>query len=357
MKPWTWRHAIIKSPLPPTTRHVLLTLSCHLNDLGEDCFPSTAMLATETGLTERSVCTHLALAAEQGWFVVRKHGYGKQKWARHEYFPRIPEGFELPDREQGTEGRSVPSKKGLNKKALKDVQCPVDKGTEAGSVPSEKALNVVPEGTEPNDRKALKEVQSNTAVNPSNKAAAREAENDAAAAAQKISTSTPGPERELSDFLVALERARGKSLSINRTRDRVHVLTWVGNGVTLDRLREAHSLAVAARTRDGDERPTYVGFIATFFDAGSSQGSAPTVTEWWLDGPATEAHGPTLGLRAKNLEESLPHYRVLVAKAAGKGPWIDFVLKHAEQTRSPKFYEWVRAEIGPALLPVDDYPS
>jgi hypothetical protein len=79
--------------------------------------------------------------------------------------------------------------------------------------------------------------------------------------------------------------------------------------------------------------------------------------EWWLEGPATEAYGPQIGLRAKHPDEPLPHYRVLVAKAAGKGPWIDYVLKHAEKSGSQKFYEWVRAQLGDGLLPSDDYAS
>lgn len=111
MKPWTWRHAIINSPLPPTTRHVLLTLSCHVNDAGEPAYPSTALLAAETGLSERAVVTHLQSAAALGWLIVQKHGYGGQKWARNQYYPRVPDGFELPDRDaRGTEAGSVPSK-------------------------------------------------------------------------------------------------------------------------------------------------------------------------------------------------------------------------------------------------------
>lgn len=128
MNSYTWRAGIIKSDLLSTTRHVLLTLSCHVNDAGESAYPSTALLAKETGLSERSVITHLSIAKDLGWLEVRKHGLSGQSWARNEYYPRFP------DDKKGTEPLSPPCKK----------------GTESLS-----------EGTEPDDKKALNDVQSN----------------------------------------------------------------------------------------------------------------------------------------------------------------------------------------------------
>jgi hypothetical protein len=160
MKPYTWRAAILKSDLPPTTRHVLLTLSCYINDVGQSAYPSTKTLTADTGLSERSVITHLQLAKERGWLKVAKHGFGGQKWAHHEYFPCCPEvDYDEIPAEKGTEPPSAAPEKALN------------------VVP--KALNLLPKGTEPNDKKALKEVQSNSPVelskelsNKSNKATA-----------------------------------------------------------------------------------------------------------------------------------------------------------------------------------------
>ncbi len=120
-KAWSWRHAIIKSELPATTRHVLLTLSCYMNELGEGCYPTTKTLASATGLSERAICTHLDKAHTTGWLGRKRHGFAGQKWANHEYEPSFPE----------------------------------EKGTERGSVRT-------CEGAEPNDTKALNEVQSNS---------------------------------------------------------------------------------------------------------------------------------------------------------------------------------------------------
>lgn len=142
---WSWRQVVISSSLPATTRHVLLTLACFMNDLGGGCYPTTKQLAAATGLSERAVCTHLDIAEATGWIAISQHGLRGQKWKNNQYQASWPEG----------------------------------EGTERASMPSEvKALNVVPKGTERRSQKALNVVQSNSPNNPSNKqerAGAREA--------------------------------------------------------------------------------------------------------------------------------------------------------------------------------------
>jgi len=120
---WTWRHAILEAKLPATTKHVLLTISCFMNDVGEGCYRTTKELAQFTGLSERAVCTHVENAVKLGWLKKSQHGFRGQKWKRHEYEPLWP------------------------------------KGTEPGSAASKKALNGMQEGAEPDDKKALKQVQ------------------------------------------------------------------------------------------------------------------------------------------------------------------------------------------------------
>lgn len=122
---WSWRNAILKSDLSATTKHVLLVISCHMNDMGEGCYPSTRRISELASLSERSVCTHIDAAAEASWLQVVRHGFDGQKWARHEYRPLWPEG------------------------------------TEIASVPSDKGAEPHAEGTEPSDKKALNDVQCN----------------------------------------------------------------------------------------------------------------------------------------------------------------------------------------------------
>jgi hypothetical protein len=96
MKSYTWRNAINKSDLPPTTKHLLQTISDHLNPKvkGGGCFPSQKKLAQETGFSERTVIRHLKIAAGkdgEGWIRIVKHG------RRNYYYPQIP-GAEIGDR-------------------------------------------------------------------------------------------------------------------------------------------------------------------------------------------------------------------------------------------------------------------
>lgn len=121
-KVWSWRQAVQKADIQSTTKLVLLNLSIYMNELGGSCFPSTATQAKDTGLSERSICSHLEKAVDAGFIEKKKHGFAGQKWARNEYYATYPKGTEL------------------------DV----------------KALNEVHKGTEPNDKKALNEVQSNS---------------------------------------------------------------------------------------------------------------------------------------------------------------------------------------------------
>ena len=69
----SWKRAILHSPLPATTRLVLLTLAVHCDDFTSIVFPSTMMyLALETRLSKRRVCKDLRIAADAGWILVRK---------------------------------------------------------------------------------------------------------------------------------------------------------------------------------------------------------------------------------------------------------------------------------------------
>ncbi len=94
---FTWRGAILKSGLAPTTRHVLLTLGCHMNDVGESCYPSIDLLCEETGLSNRAVITHLHKASEAGWIEISRHGFGDSRYWRNEYKIRWPSPENLTD--------------------------------------------------------------------------------------------------------------------------------------------------------------------------------------------------------------------------------------------------------------------
>ena len=73
---FSWRKEILNSALAPVTKHVLLTLACHMNDAGEECYPSIELLCSETSLGRTAVMKHLHLATESDWIEVSKHGFG-----------------------------------------------------------------------------------------------------------------------------------------------------------------------------------------------------------------------------------------------------------------------------------------
>lgn len=89
---WNWRELLASedSHLPPTTRLVLLTLSLHMNVHGANAWPSQELLAKRTGLSERAIREHLAIAQKQDWIQITQRRRPGQAWFSHQYFPMIP---------------------------------------------------------------------------------------------------------------------------------------------------------------------------------------------------------------------------------------------------------------------------
>lgn len=70
LKPlFTWRSRIADSGLPPTTRLVALTLSLHMNERGDSCFPSLETQSEETGLSKTTVVKALRELEQTGYIV------------------------------------------------------------------------------------------------------------------------------------------------------------------------------------------------------------------------------------------------------------------------------------------------
>lgn len=87
-----WRNAIASKHGPkPTVRHILLTLSIHMNNSGESAFPSTRTMAIETGLSHRSIITNLEIARAEGWIIKTSRGLKGRNWKRNEYKAVIPD--------------------------------------------------------------------------------------------------------------------------------------------------------------------------------------------------------------------------------------------------------------------------
>lgn len=80
---YTWRSAICDSDLSPTVRHVALTLSLYMNEMGGSAYPGAERLARNTGLAERTVRRDLGQLVEAGWLRIEEHGglRGKRRTA------------------------------------------------------------------------------------------------------------------------------------------------------------------------------------------------------------------------------------------------------------------------------------
>lgn len=136
---FSWRGSLLKTDLPATTKHILLTLSLHVNDADERCFPSIQRLCKETGLSNRTVISHLHDAEKLGWIVTTKNTFSGQAWARNSYRLAWPEGSE-------------PDSKGSEPDDIK------------GGEPDAEGGELNDEGSEPDDikqGKVVKEVHTN----------------------------------------------------------------------------------------------------------------------------------------------------------------------------------------------------
>jgi hypothetical protein len=180
---------------------------------------------------------------------------------------------------------------------------------------------------------------------------------------QQSAGSTPlDVEARLTDLLIELEAERGKRLVVDRSRDRLHIVTWVGRQLTEAELRVAHSRAAGARQRDRDARAANVGFVATFVDevlaereggAPAAGGEAERPAQWWLSDSGIGAQGKRTHVDRRPNEHT-PDYLIRVAKASGRGPWIDYVLKREQGGGR---YQQVIDFFGDALMPTDHYAS
>lgn len=92
---WSWRAAILKAKLEPTTKLVLLALSTYMNDHGGGCYPSITTIAAACSLSERAVTKHLVKAINAGFILKTKRNIKGQQWAANEYLANLPANFEV----------------------------------------------------------------------------------------------------------------------------------------------------------------------------------------------------------------------------------------------------------------------
>jgi hypothetical protein len=89
---WEWRELFASEhgPADPSTRLILFVLALHMNQQGDTAFPSQETIAKRSGLSVRSVRTHLDHAVNGGWLRISKKSRRGQAWFVHEYTATIP---------------------------------------------------------------------------------------------------------------------------------------------------------------------------------------------------------------------------------------------------------------------------
>jgi helix-turn-helix protein len=90
---WEWRDLFASEhgPPDPSTRLVLFVLAdLYMNQKGESAWPSQHTLAVRTGLSERSVRSHLKIAEKLGWLKIYLKTRPGKSWFSHEYVAVIP---------------------------------------------------------------------------------------------------------------------------------------------------------------------------------------------------------------------------------------------------------------------------
>jgi hypothetical protein len=90
---WEWQHLFQSEhgPPDPTTRLVLFVLGGCMTPKGKGCFPSQALIAERSHLTDRAVRTHLKRAEAGRWIRIsqRRRQRGRS-WHVNEYVATVP---------------------------------------------------------------------------------------------------------------------------------------------------------------------------------------------------------------------------------------------------------------------------
>lgn len=146
---------------------------------------------------------------------------------------------------------------------------------------------------------------------------------------------------------------------LDTDKDAPRLRGWIVRQVTPVVLREAYRRAVAARIRDGQTNALNVGFVDRFVeevlagqDRGAPSATTPTDLEmpWWRGGDdLLQATGARYGVPPRPPDEPVPVYRVRVAEAAGKGPWIAWIIDNARRSGSSQFENFVMKRLSGLL--------
>lgn len=329
-----------------------LKLADNAHHDGTHIYPSVATMAEMTRQSRRTVQYQLRRMCETGWLIKTKDARGGRGTAGYAAEYRInPEWIK---------GADFASLKGLS-------TGPKRKGAKAAPN-SEKGASDDGKGCKPEQKRVQSESQNGataiapqpslTVIEPSSNLLGNENREEEEEKSEDENQKSGGAFDRFWDIWPSVS---GRKVGQREKCEEVWRRAGYDAKVELI-LAHVQAMKLTKKWRDGwDPEPFNYLDKRMWEDGAPAPVAAPatpvTAGDWWLSADATEAKAKEVGFRDRYAEEPLPQYRVHVAKACGRGPWIDFVLKHAQNCGSQKFYEWVRATLGDGLLPTDDYPS
>ena len=137
------RELLRRGPANSTTRHILLTIATHADRRTLTTYVGLRTLARETGLSDRTVCSHLMEPAMHGGWITRTPRPGGGQWRT---------GFEyaltIPAVERASTGAVEPTSTGNGQSTVE---------------PDDSALlNLTQAAVETDDNSLLKQVQTNS---------------------------------------------------------------------------------------------------------------------------------------------------------------------------------------------------
>lgn len=92
---WSWTDAVMKSNVPPLTKYVCLNIARYLSSTGKGWRITVSQMMHDTGLSNRTLATHLERARKAGLLTIVRHHDGRGHRTVTEYRPRFPDGAEL----------------------------------------------------------------------------------------------------------------------------------------------------------------------------------------------------------------------------------------------------------------------
>lgn len=334
---WAISQQIVKEP---TARHVLLVLASYADKLGRSAFPSTDSLQDDTGLSRRTIYRALKVLEASGVIV---RGDQSIVAAHIKRADKRPVCYDMVMDSRGvTEAPGVDNHANL---ARGDAKTPRNKSAEChagkSGVPSRTQRGVTDDVTGCHtDTQSVLKGNDHPLISQATTSQAASVDNSTPKA------SAHGA-RLPADWMLTHGLARW-ALQEQPTWDAEHVRKvaaafrdhWIAQPGVKGRKTDWEATWRNWVRKEGPLRVQPAG------GAMSAVGGA-----WWEGDSGTEAQAAKVGI-TREKDEPTPRLLVRVARASGKGPWIDYVIKRAP-TYGEQFYQWAISHIGEALLPVD----